>query len=78
HVAPEIAPLDADPEHFGRINLKTLRNTMVGNYLNWPGVALPLASTSPMPVSLLVSAMGGDDERLLSAAWAMEEIVRQG
>ncbi|GAB5375137.1 MAG: amidase [Acuticoccus sp.] len=76
HVAPPIAPLDADPEFFNTVNLKTLRNTMIGNMLDLPGVALPAASPSPMPVSLLVSATGGDDERLLSAAWAMEETVR--
>ncbi|MEO1105476.1 MAG: amidase, partial [Pseudomonadota bacterium] len=78
HVAPEIAPLDADPVEFGRVNLKTLRNTMMGNFLNWPGVALPAASPSALPVSLLVSAMGGEDERLLGAAWAMESLVRDG
>jgi len=76
HVAPEIAPLDADPELFARVNLKTLRNTMIGNFLNWPGVSLPAASASPLPVGLLVSSFGGDDERLLSVAWAMEETVR--
>ncbi|MEM9221815.1 MAG: amidase [Pseudomonadota bacterium] len=78
HVAPEIAPLDADPEFYNTINLKTLRNTTIGNYLNWPGVALPAASPSPLPVSLLVSAMGGEDDRLLAAAWAMEQTVREG
>lgn len=78
HVAPEIAPLDADPELFAKVNLKTLRNTMIGNMLNMPGVALPAASPSPLPVSLLVSSVGGDDDRLLSAAWGMEETVRLG
>ena len=76
HVAPEIAPLDADPELFSKVNLKTLRNTMIGNFLNMPGVALPAASPSPMPVSLLVSGIANDDERVLGAAWAIEETVR--
>lgn len=78
HVAPEIAPLDADPELFAKVNLKTLRNTMIGNYLNWPGVALPAASASPLPVSLLVSAMADADDKVLAAAWAMEETVGAG
>ncbi len=78
HVAPEIGPMDADPALFAKINLKTLRNTMIGNFLNWPGVALPAASPSPLPVSLLVSATANEDERLLAAAWAMEETVGAG
>ena len=78
HVAPEIAPLDADPELFNTVNLKTLRNTMAGNFLNTPGVTMPAASASTLPVGLLVSASAGDDERVLAAALAMEEIVRGG
>ncbi|MEM6761583.1 MAG: amidase [Pseudomonadota bacterium] len=76
HVAPPIAPLDADPEYFNTMNLRTLRNTMIGNYFNWPGVALPAASPSPLPASLLVSGTADTDEAVLSAAWAMERIVR--
>lgn len=78
HVAPEIAPLDADPAVFNVVNLKTLRNTMVGNFLDTPGVAMPLASPSPLPVSLLVSASHGEDERVLAAAAAIERVVRGG
>ncbi|RAI00246.1 amidase [Acuticoccus sediminis] len=76
HVAPEIAPLDADWEVFNRVNLKTLRNTMTGNFLNMPGVAMPMASTSSLPVSFLLNAKSNDDDRLLSAALAIEHIVR--
>ncbi|WP_420393703.1 amidase family protein [Acuticoccus sp.] len=76
HVAPEIAPLDADPELFATVNLKTLRNTMTGNFLNMPGVAMPMAGEGPLPVSFLLSATAGDDDRLLAAALAVERIVR--
>ncbi|MEM6848932.1 MAG: amidase family protein [Pseudomonadota bacterium] len=75
HVAPEIAPLDADPEEFNRVNLKTLRNTMVGNMLNMPGVAIPMASDQPLPVSALISAPADHDEQALAAAWALEMIA---
>lgn len=78
HVAPEIAPLDADPELFATVNLKTLRNTMAGNFLNMPGVSIPAATPSTLPVGFLISANGGEDERVLSAALAIEEIVRGG
>ena len=76
HVAPEIAPLDADPDLFGTVNLKTLRNTMTGNFLNLPGVAMPMAANSTLPVSFLLNAKSDDDDRLLSAALAIEAIVR--
>lgn len=76
HVAPEIAPLEADPDLFNTMNLKTLRNTMVGNFLNLPGVAIPMASPSPLPVSFLVSALPDGDDALLGAALAIEETVR--
>ena len=78
HVAPEIGPLDADPDEFHKINLKTLRNTSIGNFLNTPGVAMPMASSSQMPVSLLLSATAGEDDALLSAALAVEKTVREG
>ena len=76
HVAPEIAPLDADPALFNTVNLKTLRNTMVGNFLDMPGVAMPMASPSPLPVSFLLAGVTRDDERVLGAALAIEAILR--
>ncbi|WP_108659386.1 amidase [Acuticoccus kandeliae] len=76
HVAPEIGPLDEDPNLFNTVNLKTLRNTMVGNFLDLPGVAMPMSSRSPLPVSFLISANAGEDEAVLGAALAVEETVR--
>ncbi|EAR50105.1 amidase family protein [Oceanicola granulosus HTCC2516] len=71
HVAPEIAPLEADPELFHRVNLKTLRNTMIGNFLDLPGVALPSGrGAGGLPTSLLLAAASGRDDALLAAALA--------
>src|SRR6202022_4598402 len=39
HVAMPIAPLEASDEVFFRDNAQTLRNTMLGNFLDWCGVA---------------------------------------
>jgi aspartyl-tRNA(Asn)/glutamyl-tRNA(Gln) amidotransferase subunit A len=76
HVAPEIAPLDADMELFGRVNLKTLRNTLLGNFLNTPGVAMPCGTGDHgLPASLLLSAPAGEDQRLLSAAATLERLL---
>jgi aspartyl-tRNA(Asn)/glutamyl-tRNA(Gln) amidotransferase subunit A len=80
HVAPEIGPLEADKELFHRVNLKTLRNTMMGNFLNLPGLAMPNGSDrSGMPTSFLLSGTGGQDDRVLgfgiSVQAAFEELV---
>lgn len=77
HVAPEIAPLEADDEIFHKTNLKTLRNTALGNFLNLPGLAIPNGTgISSMPTSLLISTTGGDDDRLLAAGIEIEKMLR--
>lgn len=67
HLAPECAPLLSDPARFAAVNLRTLRNTMLGSYLRLPGLALPAG-----PASLLASAAEGHDERLLAIGPALE------
>ena len=79
HVAPEIAPLEADPELFHRINLKTLRNTAIGNFLNLPGVAIPNGQDADgMPTSFLLSGAGGSDAWVLGHALSAEPVIRGG
>lgn len=78
HVAPPIAPLEADDELFFATNGQTLRNTMLGNFLDWCGVSIPCGTgDANMPVGLLLSAVGGQDEAVLGAALAAEEIIRK-
>ncbi|WP_084536638.1 amidase family protein [Azospirillum halopraeferens] len=73
HTAPPRAPLERDAEAFARVNALTLRNTMIGSYLDLPGVALPTGTDADgLPTSLLLSAPAGDDERLLAAIRALE------
>lgn len=75
--APEVAPLEASDETFHATNLKTLRNTMLGNFLDLCGVAMPNGrDAGNMPTSLLASAAHGDDERLLGHALEIESVVR--
>ncbi len=51
HVAPALAPLEADDELFVKVNFKTLRNTLIGNFLDWCGVSLPCGTgNAGMPV----------------------------
>jgi aspartyl-tRNA(Asn)/glutamyl-tRNA(Gln) amidotransferase subunit A len=76
HVAPPLAPLEADDELFARTNLATLRLTMPGSLLNLPGVSLPSGrDASGLPTALLISAPAGEDTRLLRAALAVEAVL---
>jgi aspartyl-tRNA(Asn)/glutamyl-tRNA(Gln) amidotransferase subunit A len=77
HVAPTIASLEADDDLFVKTNAKTLRNTLIGNFLDVCGVSLPCGTgAAGMPVGLLVTAVRGADEALLSFALAAESVVR--
>ena len=75
--APEIAPLEADADLFGHMNLKALRNTMLGNMLDLCGLAIPNGTdASGLPTSFLLSSLGGDDERLLGFGLSAEDVIR--
>lgn len=75
--APEVAPLEADDDLFHKVNLKALRNTMLGNVLDLCGVALPNGRNgNNLPTSVLVQAGHGDDERLLGYALEVERVLR--
>lgn len=77
HVAPPIAPLERDDDLFIRVNAKTLRNTLIGNFLDWCGVSIPCGTgNAGMPVGLLLSGLPRTDEQVLGAALALEDIVR--
>lgn len=76
HTAPATAPLEADQDLFHQFNLKTLRNTMVGNFLGTCGLALPNGSDGRgLPTSILFSGPGGADETLLSYGSALERAI---
>jgi aspartyl-tRNA(Asn)/glutamyl-tRNA(Gln) amidotransferase subunit A len=76
HVAPPIAPLETDEELFFKTNGKTLRNTAIGNFLNWCGVSMPCGTgDANMPVGLLMSGIGGTDDDLLGLALEVENTV---
>lgn len=77
HVAPKVAPLMADDDAFFAMNAKTLRNTLIGNFLDWCGVSLPCGHGAyGMPVGFLLSGPANADELLLGHALAAEEIIR--
>jgi aspartyl-tRNA(Asn)/glutamyl-tRNA(Gln) amidotransferase subunit A len=79
HVAPLMQPLEADDDLYVKTNARTLRNTMLGNFLAWCGISLPCGCDEQgLPVGFLLSAAGGADAALLGSALEIEEIVRAG
>jgi aspartyl-tRNA(Asn)/glutamyl-tRNA(Gln) amidotransferase subunit A len=77
HVAMPIAPLEASVDEFVRVNLKTLRNTMLGNFLDWCGLSVPNGTDKDgMPTGFLFSAPHGRDSGILAIGLALESILR--
>lgn len=75
-VAPALAPLENDDDKFFVANGRLLRNTSLGNFLDWCGVSLPSGvDADGMPTALLLSAAGGSDDVLLSLAMGCESMV---
>jgi aspartyl-tRNA(Asn)/glutamyl-tRNA(Gln) amidotransferase subunit A len=77
HVAAPIAPLERDNDLFFQTNARTLRNTMLGNFLDWCGISIPCGvGDAGMPVGFLISATAKRDEMLLEAAFGLEALIR--
>lgn len=78
HVAMDIKPLEDDMDLFFATNAKTLRNTMIGNFFDWCGLAIPSGTNEDdMPTSVLLSAPHGQDTKVLSSGLSLESIIRQ-
>jgi aspartyl-tRNA(Asn)/glutamyl-tRNA(Gln) amidotransferase subunit A len=55
-----------------------LRNTALGNFLDWCGVALPNGiDENQLPTSILLSMTSGRDSDLLAAALSVENMLSQ-
>jgi aspartyl-tRNA(Asn)/glutamyl-tRNA(Gln) amidotransferase subunit A len=76
-VAMPIAPLEADTEVFFHHNFRTLRNTAIGNFLDWCGLSIPSGTDSDgMPTGFMLCAQHGHDRDVLAAGLAIETHVR--
>lgn len=76
HVAPAVQPLIDDEARFFETNAKTLRNTLIGNFLDWCGVSLPCETgAAGLPVGFLLSGPRNSDRRVLATAAAMEDVL---
>ncbi|MGS0754637.1 amidase [Roseateles sp. GG27B] len=76
HTAPSIAALEADDALFVATNIRTLRNTMLGNFLDWCGISLPNgADADGLPTGLMLCGVHGSDDRLLAIAQTAQPVV---
>ena len=74
--APALAPLERDDAAYLRMNRLMLRNTALGNFLDWCGVSLPSgADQDGLPTGLLMSMPGGHEAALLAAARSVETAI---
>ncbi|UTW11724.1 amidase [Marinobacterium rhizophilum] len=78
HTAPLLEPLLASDELFARVNLATLRLTMIGSYLDLPTFALPTGIDGDGQfTSLQLSLPTGEDDRLVPIALLVERVLNQ-
>jgi amidase/aspartyl-tRNA(Asn)/glutamyl-tRNA(Gln) amidotransferase subunit A len=76
-IAPPLAPLLADDAAFFATNALLLRNPSVVNFLDGCAISLPCHSPGDWPVGLMLFAPALHDDRLLSAALAVESMLGQ-
>jgi aspartyl-tRNA(Asn)/glutamyl-tRNA(Gln) amidotransferase subunit A len=72
-----IAALD-DADEYVRINLRCLRNTFIGNFLDACAITLPVTAAGEPPVGLMIMAPHGHDRQLFAAAGAVEAVLAGG
>jgi aspartyl-tRNA(Asn)/glutamyl-tRNA(Gln) amidotransferase subunit A len=77
HTAPALAPLQEDARHFAEVNLRTLRITMFGSFLDMGAFTVPNGTDAEgLPTGLQLLRPSGHDESLFTAALAIEAIVQ--
>ena len=76
-IAPKIATLQASDEAYFTANGLMLRNPTLINFLDGCAVSLPCHRAGEAPVGLSLAGTAGQDQRLLSVALAVENLLSQ-
>lgn len=77
-IAPGIAELASDDDHFVRINLLMLRNPSAVNFIDGCAASLPMHQPGAAPTGLSVAGLGGMDRKVLAVSCAIQGILRGG
>ena len=75
---PILPPREADlvrDEDYGRLNMASLRNTLMINVFDGCSIALPMSAPGQAPTSLMVSGPAMADRRLLGLAKSIESAL---
>lgn len=76
HTAPKLQPIEENEDVFFDTNMRTLRLTMPGSFLDMPAVTLPNGfDDNNLPTALLLSSFSGDDQKVLQASYAIEKVI---
>ena len=67
-----------DYDDYVRINLRCLRNTFIGNFLDACAISLPCRAAGEPPVGLMLMAPHGRDRQLFATAATVEAVLAQG
>lgn len=74
-VPPILAELEVDDARYAAANMRILRNTTIGNYLDRCAITIPCEAPGEPPVGLMLMGARGGDAALLAAALAIEDIL---
>ncbi len=74
NIAPPVSALASDDDYI-RLNMHSLRNTIIGNFLGVCAISLPMASPGEPPTGLMLMARGGRDRRLFQVACGVEAVL---
>jgi len=72
-VAPKIAEFESE-EAYAKLNILSLRNPTVANFLDLCSISLPVHRAGDAPVGLMLIGKHGDDARLFQIAKAVEAL----
>lgn len=76
HTAPELTPLEQDDDHFTKINLKTLKLTMLGAFLDMPALNIPIGTdTQDLPIGALLSSVANNDKLILDNGCLLDHLL---
>jgi len=71
---PRLADVEKD-EDFNRLNMQSLRNTLMINVVDGCSIAIPMMRPSAPPTSLMLSAVAMSDTRVFALAEAIETVL---
>src|SRR5690606_29928708 len=75
-IAPGIAALASDDDHFVRTNLLMLRNPSAVNFIDGCAASLPMHQPGAAPTGLSVAGLGGMDRKVLAVSCVIQGILR--